>query len=816
MNKEKIYLFILLLSLSTVSIAQREANIWYFGIHAGIDFNSGVAIPLTDGALSRWEGVATFSNNIGNLLFYTDGDTVWNAQHEAMPNGYNLNGHPSSTESAIIVPYPQNDSLFYIFTVDYEGNENGLCYSVVNMNLDNGRGDITDEKNIQLETPIVEKVTAVRHENNEDVWVISHGWETDSFFVYRVTPAGLNPTPHIYEIGTKHRDIGVHGNNAVGYMRVSPNGEKIALALQVDMIFEVFDFNDATGEISNHLIIPDTADAPYGVEFSPDASKLYLTSRFYLHQVDLEAGTPADIINSYTLIDSSLTENFFGAIQLATDGKIYLAHDFSEYLGVISNPTESPENCNFELDGFYLDGKICRMGLPNFIQTYFLPPDFLVENYCFGDSTLFTIPDITNLDSVLWNFDDPTTGTENTSKLFSPKHLFSAPDFYNVNLTMYRLGIPYEKNRIIQINSLPEIELGNDTTICIGDTLVLNAEQPKMNYLWNNNSTDSVLNVSATGTYWVRVTNIYTQCSNSDTIDVLVMPLPDFSLGNDTSFCLNDSLIITVSYPKASFLWNTGSVDSSLTVYDVGNYWLEITDSVGCVNRDSIIFQNYPLPIFDLGNDTILCENTTILLQINQEGEYLWNDNSTNNNLTVTKSGTYWLIFMDTLTCENSDTIIISSKFKPAFTLGNDSLLCEGEDLLLKIGIENVEFLWHDETTENEFYITEEGDYWCTVTNVCGSLTDTISITYEYCGEIYIPNIITPNNDGINDAFRIKGIEGEPWRLQIFNRWGKLVFETDDYKNNWRGKNHPSGVYYYILSNKIFKIQYTGFVHKHP
>ena len=127
MIKKTLIIFFFIFQFSNILFAQREANIWYFGTHAGVDFNSGIPIPLTDGQINRWEGVASFCDSLGNLLLYTDGDSVWNANHEPMENGYNLLGDPSSTESAIIIPYPQRDSLFFLFTVDEEGGDDGLC-----------------------------------------------------------------------------------------------------------------------------------------------------------------------------------------------------------------------------------------------------------------------------------------------------------------------------------------------------------------------------------------------------------------------------------------------------------------------------------------------------------------------------------------------------------------------------------------------------------------------------------------------------------------------------------------------------------------
>jgi len=793
--------------------SQRETNIWYFGDYAGLDFNSGTPIPLTDGALSRWEGVASFSDSLGNLLFYTDGDSVWNKQHKVMANGGGLLGDPSSTESAIVVPYPQRDSLYYLFTVDNEGQENGLCYSIINMNLNGGLGNVTDEKNILLETPIPEKVTAVRHKNNEDIWLITHGWKTDSFFVYSVTQSGLNTVPQIFEIGARHDDIGLIGNNAVGYMRVSPNGQKIALGLQVSKLIEIYDFDNETGEISNTISIPDTAGGVYGIEFSPDASKLYITSLYYLYQVDLLAGTPQQIIDSYTLIGSSDVPIYFGALQLATNGKIYMCHKFSEYLGVINNPTELGIDCNFELYGQYLGGRISQMGLPNFIQTYFIPPEFTYVDYCYKDSTIFIIENTANIDSVLWNFGDSSSNLENSSELLSPKHFFSEIGDYQVILTIYRAGVAYIKERIIKINPLPDVNLGQDTTICQNDTILLDAYTENANYFWNDFSTDSILSIYNSGQYWVRLADIYTHCRNTDTLSLIVSPLPDFSLGNDTSFCLNDSLILFANYPNSSYLWSNFSTDSSIIIYNAGKYWLKIIDKITCSNSDTIIINNYDLPIVNIGNDTIICPNTTINLSIYKEGNYLWNNGSQEDILSIDTSGTYNLLFEDSLGCKNYDTINISQEYFLEFSLINDTIICEEENILLSSGLQNADFLWQNYSDDSTFFVFEAGTYWLKASNICGSSTDTVIINYKYCGEIYIPNIITPNNDGINDYLKIKGIEEDEWELEIINRWGKTIYKTDNYLNDWKADKKSDGVYYYILQNRDYNQKFSGFFH---
>ncbi len=806
--KKNILIIVFLFSFFNF-FAQRQANIWYFGNYAGLDFNSGVPIPLTDGQINRWEGVAAICDSLGNLLFYTDGDTVWNAHHQPMPNGWGLLGAPSSTESAIIIPYPEHDSLYLLFTVDAEGGPDGLNYSIINMSLDNGLGDI-QQKNIHLIDSVSEKVTAVGHKNGRDFWVVSHEWCTDSFYVYLVTPSGVQP-PQIYEIGTRHADIGLHGNNAVGYMRLSPDGSRLALALQVRRCFEIYDFNNETGEITNAITIPDPGGSPYGVEFSPDASKLYMTSKFYLYQADITYSTADSIVNSIVLIDSSLTQNFFGAVQLATDGKIYMAHEFSNYLGIINNPEKNGDSCNFELDGIFLNGSLSRMGLPDYIQSFFVPPDFRYSAVCFGDSTAFAIKDTSGLDSVFWDFGDTLSG-ENTSRNFFPKHKFSNSGRYEIKLTMWRNGVDFHKDRIIQINALPDVFLGNDTLICTGDSILLNAFCENCQYLWQDSSVNSTTWADTANIYSVIVTNRYTDCYSSDTIEINLAQLPEFELP-DTGFCQNDSVKIGLSYADSvSYMWNTGATDSVICVANQGNYSLTITDSIGCKFTDTVEVTEFQLPEFSLSADTVICPETQIVLTFASDYTHVWNDTLFADTLLINNAGTYKLTLIDTNNCQFSDTVKVTEIFPPVVNLGNDTTLCEGQIFTLYASPQYCDYQWNDQSTENYLDVSEAGLYFLKSQNICGYDIDSIYIDFEYCGDIYIPNIFTPNNDGINDFFSIKGLDNDTWQIFIYNRWGNLVFYSPDYQNDWDGEKCSDGTYYYLLTNTSQTKKFSGTV----
>ncbi len=368
---------------SNTLLAQKEANIWYFGGYAGLNFNNGSPVPLLDGALFQHEGCATISDSTGKLLFYTNGIELWNKNHQEMDNGFGLLGGQSATQSGIIVPQPESDNLFYVFTVPEEIGYDGLRYSIVDISKNGGLGSVIS-KNIFLVSPTEEKVTAVKHYNNRDIWVITHLWDSEAFYVYLVTPEGLNPSPKIFKVGSYHNGPDVHGS-----MKASPDGRKLAIIYRTLQTVELFDFNNKTGEISNYLPFNPQFKRGYGIEFSQDASLMYIGNyynRSTITQFDLNAGTSSDIIQSGIEI-GSVSNIHLGALQMGPDGKIYVAKhndlDGDTFLGVINKPDERGTACDFIEDGLYLGGRVCFWGLPTFIQSYFYQGQtILSENTC--------------------------------------------------------------------------------------------------------------------------------------------------------------------------------------------------------------------------------------------------------------------------------------------------------------------------------------------------------------------------------------------------------------------------------------------------
>lgn len=380
--------------LSNLSFSQENtAHQWFFGNNAGVDFSTGIPVGITGGALYTGEGCATIGDINGNLLFYTDGGEVYNQNNQLMPNGSGLMGNWSATQSSIIIPFVGNDSLFYIFTIDAIENhlQNGLRYSVVNMNLDGGLGDITSDKNILLDATVSEKITAVLHTNNIDVWLVAHRWDSDEFITFQITNSGISTSPIVTAIGSIHQggyssDSNVNGYvNAVGYMKTNKQGTKLALAIHRLDKFELFDFNKSTGVISNYYESQSFND-PYGVEFSPNGEILYGSQPYNnaVYQFDI---TQTDPFSNPVQIATPTYQA--SGMQIGPNGKIYLSEKDNGYLSVIDKPDVLGTGCNYESQAVFLEGQICRRGLPSifFYKNFnFFTGSEMDTTICQGDS----------------------------------------------------------------------------------------------------------------------------------------------------------------------------------------------------------------------------------------------------------------------------------------------------------------------------------------------------------------------------------------------------------------------------------------------
>ncbi|MFH2143482.1 MAG: T9SS type A sorting domain-containing protein [Bacteroidota bacterium] len=376
----KIFILVVLIVFTSFLKAQNNPNIkrtyhWFFGNYAGLDFNNGTPIVDNNGQLSSDESCTTISDVNGNLLFYSDGISVWDRNHQIMPNGTGLGGCQSSTQGALIVPKPNDSLIYYLFTTDcIENNlQNGLRFSIIDISQNGGYGDVV-EKNTLLIDSITEKVTATFHSNKNDIWIITHGWNNSLFYSFLLTNTGIDTIPVISNIGSIYSSSSLL--SATGQIKISPNGEMLSSTHRGSpALLELFNFDKNNGIIYNLISLP-AEGGEYGLSFSTNNSKLYVTIESMpfakIYQFDLSSGVSSTIISSKIEIDSDMN-SFYNSIQLAPDGKIYLAYynltGFGDYLAVINNPDSIGIACDFVKEGIFIPNKII-MGLQNYIDGY--------------------------------------------------------------------------------------------------------------------------------------------------------------------------------------------------------------------------------------------------------------------------------------------------------------------------------------------------------------------------------------------------------------------------------------------------------------
>jgi gliding motility-associated-like protein len=296
----------------------------------------------------------------------------------------------------------------------------------------------------------------------------------------------------------------------------------------------------------------------------------------------------------------------------------------------------------------------------------------------------------------------------------------------------------------------PVVDLGNDTAICTGIPISLNATNQNAeltSYLWNTGSTSSVLSVTSPGLYTVALTNL-NSCTSIDTIIITNHPIQPLNLGSDVSFCLDESPITFdagLQSTFVSYLWSDGSTGQTLTVSDFGSYFVSATDANSCITSDTVNVQpNYTYTNLLSSTDTTIFLGSSITFTAPDGVTYNWESGETSQTITLTP-------------VENISTSVTT-----------------------------------------------------TLSNGC-FIVATVNVLIDPNAVLFIPNMFSPNGDGSNDILLMYGGGIETMVFKIINRWGEVVFTTDSFNEmlltGWDGKNNgidqPSGVYVWTLEGTM-------------
>jgi hypothetical protein len=486
--------------ITRVSYAQNnEANVWHFGSRCVLDFNFDPPLANCGVSYSNMgasEGSSSISNANGDLLFYSNGIDVYDANNNMFPNFANwppasigiplLGGGQSATNAAFIVPDPGNENEYYLFFAAEEIGYNGLSqqmglsgisYVKVDMTLNNGMGDLYTDIIVVNET-MTEKIAVTSDCSGENYWLVCHKFGTNEFYSYKITASGIEP-PVISATGYLH-------DCPIGQMKISPDGKRIAAAtygffsLTNTLTLEVLEFDNITGQVGQSIMfdtnfeqVPGVSSTGlYGVAFSMDGSKLYaglVNDITYgtpseLYQYDLSLPQDQVVANRYVV---ALTDNFFGSMQLGPDCKLYVANSSGNSISIINDPNEPGVLCNYQYEGviffpeeFSASGP--NLSLPAFNDALLyrrclgeLAADnvILVSDTCRNDSTKFELLFQDNISDLNWSFGDPQSGLNNSSSSLSPNHIYNNPGVYIVTASYAIDCIGFEISR--QVSILP-------------------------------------------------------------------------------------------------------------------------------------------------------------------------------------------------------------------------------------------------------------------------------------------------------------------------------------------------------------------------
>lgn len=274
----------------------------------------------------------------------------------------------------------------------------------------------------------------------------------------------------------------------------------------------------------------------------------------------------------------------------------------------------------------------------------------------------------------------------------------------------------------------PSIDLGEDTLLCPGQSVTLNATTPFVTYLWQDGSQAATFLVQQGGTYSVTLTDTH-GCTASDAVDVTYVNVTTVDLGPDTTICTGSNLLLDATTAGATFYqWNNGYNDPTLPVSGGGLYWVDVTQN-GCLVSDSITVTMQPLPDVQLGNDTTLCPGNTLVLDATVAGDtYVWQDGATTATYTVTGPGTYHVAVTDAVHCTGHDTIVVAYASPDALDLGPDTAICAGTSLTLDATLPGSSYLWSTGATTSSIQVSTPGLYSVNVLQGACPLTDAITV----------------------------------------------------------------------------------------
>ncbi|HLP28585.1 MAG TPA: hypothetical protein VK147_08095 [Candidatus Didemnitutus sp.] len=699
---------------------------WYFGQRAGVTFRSGSIEALADGQLNTSEGCATFSDpTTGELLFYTDGVTVWNRIHEIMPNGMGLFGDPSTSQSALIIPAPGRPYIFYVFnpapvTSAIVGSR-CLClyYSIIDMRADAGFGDVVKKNELVL-NDITEHLTATADCSGDGSWIVVRSRSTRHFYSFHLVRDQLTTLPVVSDGGNPTLIV-----RDAGQMHISPDSRQLVITSATGNS-QLYDFDAQTGKVTNgiNLFKTEVFGSHYGAAFSSDSKKLYISvanegpitpTRIYQFSIGVKDAT-AITDSKYILGELSGTYNWT-PMQLAPDGRIYIGRSGQPWLAMIESPNADSSLAALRDTAVRLTG-VCRFGLPNLIGSSLIDPALRLTA-CSLPRASFAFPaDICeercisirdestgSIDSWQWYFEG---GSPSSSIERNPQQIcYDRSGVYSIRLVVsngYGTDTAYS---FISVMPRPAIRIDSVDEICPGTPVQLRATGAD-SYVWSPPQlvsdpfrSDPVVRPRSTTRFTVIGTNSY-GCKDTSTVLVRVT---DMSAGKDASICVGAFAQISAQGAETySWVPSDGLSDPQAAepvAFPPRTTEYVVTMQRGqCIVRDTVVVTVVDSFSVKIAGPNRTCIGDTLILSPSAGTSHAWSGigivdtTATVARVVMGKTPTMIRLIARSGDCLAFDSLMVQPVLGPPLELGPDQRVCLGESTVLAAQTSALDVVW--------------------------------------------------------------------------------------------------------------------------
>jgi PKD repeat protein len=655
-----------------------------------------------------FEAIAHAEDKDGNILFFVNSNGVYDAKGALMKGSTDIYANGSLTEIDIC-PFPNSTSKYYVFyTMELCSN---LYYSVVDMKLNDGLGDVTRLNTLLDTAQMAEGLELIKRPCRNSYWLIAYECGI-GFKKYLIDDSGVSNGISIFnysgpELFLGRGELDYH-NGKMG-MAFSNNPEPTVFLCNL---------NPFTGDITNPktIVLPEGGgNGVYGLEFSPDASKAYFTIWYKptnnnLFQYDFETEKISTYSIKSTSIDASKAASGPGQIEMGRDGKLYIPFDGGNQLTVINN-----SNSTNPVFSKLTTNSTLALGMSDHIQSDIVNTknNFTYKNVCIGETTEFQLESYScssQKPQLLWDFGDAESNKKNMSTGTNPTHKYKKAGEYKVTLYINdSLGADTVSHTIV-IAAYPKFDLGGDVSLCDGDTITLKANVSNLNYEWSNGGYQQQTKASKGGKYVLKVWD--KGCFATDSIMVKLQQKPKAELGNDLWLCDVAVKTLNAGAEATSYKWSTGESAPEINASTSGIYWVTVANDK-CLNSDTIelVFQNSPK--VNLGKDKLICANETETLDAGKDGSnYLWSTGATTNSIQVNTAGAY-SVSVNKGTCTTFDTVLISIREGNSIIIVPDSFVVSAKAPIVefKVFVKNVNHYQLKLTNAQGKIMYETSDY---------------------------------------------------------------------------------------------------------